>query len=664
MEIADLEDVVNAQETFRTLPASELARLVPHFSLHVFRLGDVVLQAANPDRALYVVYSGRARLVEETPDAEPVTLAVLARGETFGEHTLQRASRPYSVRAASDLVVLRLDERHVAKLAAAYPAFHAALEQRVQLGLELAFLSRLSIFANLKLPALRRLASELQRLALKPNDVLFVEDDPDDTAYIVREGTLRLMKNIDGRQRQAGTAGPGELIGEMGLLCGLSRLVTAVAVTPAVVLPIPKVLFDEIVPADDRREALREVTNRLLQLQVVAAGVETGGAAARATFDVQWARADHGWALRAYPLVLADAPALSGLACLAMVDAFHRKSGVPQADIDRQLAAGNTGTMDSLTRAAEELGYVTRQTRLAPVQLGELPLPAVIEIEPGKFAVVFAVNVSRVVVASPRDGLQRIVRADFDRSWDGRALILTHLPAPDFSSSRASSIFRQFLPFARPHVRALVAIAGLSFVTQVLGLALPLFNQVLIDRVFVTFDRGLLHLLLLGILIVTVFQLAGGALREYLTAHVMRRVSSALQLRFLDHLLALPVRTLVAWRVGRLPRPPARKRESPAPRVGKRLSSDSEQLADRRERRPAVHDERADGAHRARLRCGLRRTDVRVVAPPARGGERCVRRALASAVAFHRVDRRHPDDQVARDRAPRLSDGHSGSSTC
>ena len=173
-------------------------------------------------------------------------------------------------------------------------------------------------------------------------------------------------------------------------------------------------------------------------------------------------------------------------------------------------------------------------------------------VEPGagEFAVVFAVSGSRVVVASPRDGLRSILRADFDRSWDGRALVLTHLPSPTFSTGRTTAIFRQFLPFARPHLGALVALAGLCLLAQFLGLAVPLFNQVLIDRVFVTFDVGLLSLLLLGMLTVTAFQFAAGGLRERSTAHVMRRISSAVQLRFFDHLLALPIRTLVAWRAG------------------------------------------------------------------------------------------------------------------
>ena len=122
-----------------------------------------------------------------------------------------------------------------------------------------------------------------------------------------------------------------------------------------------------------------------------------------------------------------------------MVEAFHRTGGVQQGDIDRRLAVGGIDTIDSLSRSAEELGYVTRPTRLAPTQLRELPLPAVIERDSGNFEVLFAANASRVVAASPCDGVRTIARAAFDRSWDGRALILTRLPAPDFSSSGPAS---------------------------------------------------------------------------------------------------------------------------------------------------------------------------------------------------------------------------------
>ena len=223
MDIADLDAVLAAHDAFRVLPPSELSTLAGRFTLAVFRMGDVVVDAGNPDRALGLVYAGRARLIEEHQGAEPVTLAVLGKGETFGEHALVGAAGAYAVRAASDLIVLRLDEHHFRGLAAAYPAFHDAFARRVQHGVELAFLSRLSLFSSLKLPQLTRLRAELARIELAPNQELFAEGGDGDTAYIVREGRLRLTRSVDGSQRQVGIARPGELIGEMGLLCGLPR---------------------------------------------------------------------------------------------------------------------------------------------------------------------------------------------------------------------------------------------------------------------------------------------------------------------------------------------------------------------------------------------------------------------------------------------------------
>ena len=204
MDIRDLDDLLKAHEAFRALSAEELATLARRFTPLVFRMGDVVLDPAKPDRALFAVYAGRARLIEEKPGAEPVTLAVLLKGDTFGEHTLLGAGGAYTVRAASDLVVLRLDAQFVSELADSSPAFRAALSRRVEHGVELAFLSRLSLFSKLKLPQLTRLMTTLMRVELKANQELFAQGEPGDSAYIVRDGRLRLSRSVNGRPRQVG----------------------------------------------------------------------------------------------------------------------------------------------------------------------------------------------------------------------------------------------------------------------------------------------------------------------------------------------------------------------------------------------------------------------------------------------------------------------------
>jgi HlyB family type I secretion system ABC transporter len=550
VDIRDLDDLLKAHEAFRSLPTEVLATLAHKFTPLVFRMGDVVLDPATADRALFAVYAGRARLIEEKPGAESVTLAVLLKGDTFGEHTLLGTGGAYTVRAASDLVVLRLDAQVVTELADAFPAFRSALARRVEHGVELAFLSRLSLFSKLKLPQLTRLMATLTRVELKANEELFAQGEPGDTAYIVRDGRLRLSRSVNGRPRQVGVARPGELVGEMGLLLELPHVVTATAATAAVVLALSREAFDSIVAEEDKHNALLEVNNRLLQLGSFTTDAQGDAPPARASLHVEWSKAERGLLARAFPLVRIDSPLLSGLACLAMAEAAHGKSGVSPAIVDRRLAEARPDTMDSLTRAAEDLGYVTRLVHLKPSQLLDLSLPVVIEPAAGEFALIVAVNRARVLIAHPLHGFQSVPWADFDGSWDGHALCLTQLPVADFSSTKTTAIYRQYLPFAKPHLIALIAVVVLSLLAQFLSLAAPLFNQIIIDRVFVTFDFGLLNLLLFGMLTVTTFQLMAGGLREIVLAHVMRRISSDTQLRFFDHILALPIGTLLSWRVG------------------------------------------------------------------------------------------------------------------
>src|SRR6185503_8413679 len=112
-----------------------------------------------------------------------------------------------------------------------------------------------------------------------------------------------------------------------------------------------------------------EVTNRLLQIQSFVTDDTASGPSARASFEVQWIKAAGGWFRRAWPVVRTSEPALSGLACLAMAEAAHRKSGVAQEDVDRRLADARPDTMESLVRTAEEYGYLTRPVKLGAGQL-------------------------------------------------------------------------------------------------------------------------------------------------------------------------------------------------------------------------------------------------------------------------------------------------------
>ena len=306
-----------------------------------------------------------------------------------------------------------------------------------------------------------------------------------------------------------------------------------------------------------------EVTNRLLQLQSFTMDPGPARRGAGVAPGASESKAERGWLARTYPMVRVETP----LALGTRVSGDGRTRRTARAASRRPTSIGGwprcrPDTMDSLTRSAEELGYVTRpDAACASPSSAELPLPVVIEPAAGEFALLCAVNASRVVLADPLHGFRAIPRAEFDRSWDGRALCLTQLPAADFSSAGAGrhlSTVPAVREAARGRVRrARRACRSWRSSSASLSALQPGHHRSgvrdLRRRAAEPIARGHAHRHRCS------RSLAGG-LREILTAHVMRRISSACSCAssITSARPAHPHAHRLARR--RLPRPPARKR--------------------------------------------------------------------------------------------------------
>lgn len=78
-------------------------------------------------------------------------------------------------------------------------------------------------------------------------DVMFLEGQHPDLAFIVLGGEVRLTKGSrDGKQVLLELRGPGELVGELGVLDNKPRSATATALTPVVSLAIPRAQFNNL----------------------------------------------------------------------------------------------------------------------------------------------------------------------------------------------------------------------------------------------------------------------------------------------------------------------------------------------------------------------------------------------------------------------------------
>lgn len=101
--------------------------------------------------------------------------------------------------------------------------------------------------------------------------------------------------------------------------------------------------------------------------------------------------------------------------------------------------------------------------------------------------------------------------------------------------------FRWFVPELLKHKNIWRDILLASLVIQLIGLATPLFTQVVIDKVVVHQSRNTLVVIALGMLVFLVFSTVMTWLRQYLVLHTGNRIDAVLGNRVFGHLLRLPV---------------------------------------------------------------------------------------------------------------------------
>jgi subfamily B ATP-binding cassette protein HlyB/CyaB len=107
-----------------------------------------------------------------------------------------------------------------------------------------------------------------------------------------------------------------------------------------------------------------------------------------------------------------------------------------------------------------------------------------------------------------------------------------------------------FLPVILRFKKHLSEVFVGSFFLQTFGLITPLFSQVIIDKVLVHKGLSTLDILVLGLVIINLFEMILTVTRTYLFSHTTNRVDVILGAKLFRHLLALPLPFFEARTVG------------------------------------------------------------------------------------------------------------------
>ncbi|EWY41177.1 peptidase C39 [Skermanella stibiiresistens SB22] len=245
----------------------------------------------------------------------------------------------------------------------------------------------------------------------------------------------------------------------------------------------------------------------------------------------------------------ADAGPDTGLVCLVLILRLLGIAASPEG-LKHQYGRGDQPMRaGELLRCAKELGVKARLTRTRWDRLARTPLPAVARHRDGRFIVLAQVAADKVLVQDPLQPRPlALSRAEFEAGWTGELILLTRRAA--LTDANRKFGIGWFVPAIIRYRALFTEVLVASFFLQVFALISPLFFQVVIDKVLV--HRGLttLDVLVLGLVIVSVFETVLGTLRTYVFSHTTNRIDVTLGARLFRHLLALPLSYFQARRAG------------------------------------------------------------------------------------------------------------------
>ena len=256
------------------------------------------------------------------------------------------------------------------------------------------------------------------------------------------------------------------------------------------------------------------------------------------------------------PLV---APADAALSCFVLLVQFLGQAADP-AQIHHDRGQGDRPyTFDDLVRIAKKLDLIARRKSAPLSELSKLPLPALVRLNEGGCAVLLKIDPCgdagvRHMVLKPDSQRPEVwseeqVLKQFELEG-GKVDLLLMTSREKIAGEKRAFDISWFIPALVKYRRALRDVLVGSFFLQLVGLASPIFFQLVIDKVLVHQSMTTLEVLAIGLATVLVFETMLSALRNWLFAHTSNRVDAELSASLFKHLVALPLSYFEARRVG------------------------------------------------------------------------------------------------------------------
>jgi ATP-binding cassette, subfamily B, bacterial HlyB/CyaB len=536
-----LADFLSSVEILSPFSRDELERLAEQAQSRFFSFGDTVCNAGEPADGLFVIKSGSVRIFTEEHGKE-ISMGVRKAGEVFADIAMLRDYRhESSVRASAKTELLFIPRSITEQVVAANPAALAFVTSYVAISSAGGFVARLfDLRGKVNKSELEEFVRSVgvKRVAAG-KEILKQEARDDRRLYVIRHGEVRIVRSEEGTEYPLATLRQGEIFGEKACLMRQEQMASVIATTDTTLLVIPEKTVHFILERNPKLREVLEERIRFVERELQRQKKLAERRQMPAKLDLQ-SQPEFGEKLiKRFALVEQAEEMDCGAACLAMI---CRHYGIPMTlGKLRELANVTTqgATLDSLARAGESLGFTTRGVQCTFDALLGFELPFIVHWEGYHYIVVYGVSKRQVWVADPAIGFKKMSVEDFERGWSGTCLLFT--AGQDMVQlAAARSPWIRFVGYLQPYKKILAHLFLATFVIQMLGIVPPMIIQNILDGVIVHQNLSLLHLLITGLIISSLFTQIMATIRAYLANFMMRNMDFAMMSQFFKHTMSLP----------------------------------------------------------------------------------------------------------------------------
>src|SRR5437764_5788369 len=579
MKVKDSE-ILRRSSVFRFVSDEHVGAIEPLLEEEHHEFGEVIVKQDDPADSFYVLTRGRARALKIKPDGEEIPLGVIKPGDSFGEAAVaEGGTRNATVRCSTGVDVLRIDRDDFLELVGRVPELKQFVETTGRNRALQSFLYQFSNFGRLPIAVLRNMIDRLKPVTFEKGKLIIREGDDAGPLYILQKGRASAFSGVDGKERNLAFYREGDFFGELSILNGSPRAASVQAFSDCELLSLEatavrdlrrrfpefdKLLIERLalyqaktearIPLDFTTELLPAETqvHDKVELDSEQPPAETEGKE-EPVKDERGLFRKRGRRIRKIDHILQIDEMDCGAACLGMICRYFGRK-VSLARIRQLCHTATDGTsLKALSRAATELGLAARALKISLRNLSLMPLPAIVHWEGNHWIVLYDVDEQLVRVADPAVGLRKFPRPEFEAKWTGYAALFDYTPAFE-QAPETKPTLAWVLPFLARFKVILLQLLGVAVAVSFLQLLFPVFTQMVVDKVIVENDIGLLKTVLLGMLAVLVFVQLATLAQEYLLAFATVRLDTVV-LDFLSRkLLSLPMTYFTSRRTGDIQR--------------------------------------------------------------------------------------------------------------